>query len=117
MTQAQRAYTVQVPSHTAPNTTYTVTFHPAGATCTCVGFGYRGMCSHITEAAAKVGQFTKTALQAHNEQATLAQQARRCTTCGTELSGTHAMLDTCARCYLNQATMWLRTRTRPTLQV
>jgi hypothetical protein len=94
--------TFTIKSHTDPTTTYTVTFpDEAGASpyCTCKGYGYRRMCSHITEATKQLD----ASVERMRDSLVGALQAvtgnRACRMCGAPLTGTHHKLDKCAACY------------------
>lgn len=102
-TQLSDAVVIVVPSHSAANVTYTVTFPVNGQpTCTCKGYGYRGTCSHIKEAADKLlDKLIERGLlkTSNNPDQPLPVIQHHCATCGVELTGTHAFLDKCAACY------------------
>lgn len=95
------AVVIVVPSHSAANTTYTVTFPVNGQpTCTCKGYGYRGHCSHIKEAADKLlDKLIERGLLKTTPDQPLPVIQHHCATCGVPLTGTHAFLDKCAACY------------------
>lgn len=102
-------YTITVKSHTSDTTTYTVTF-PDDPTspphCTCKGYGYRGTCSHLKEATQQLDQLVQQARSViASAQPNSGPAQRACTTCGAPLTGTHAMLDRCARCYMHEVAM------------
>lgn len=104
---------VVVPSHSQPNTSYTVVFPTIEQPyCNCKGFGYRRTCSHIQEAANSLLNLVlkeQLAQAAANEQPT-------CTTCGQPITtSTHAAspVSKCMACYRAETFSKARSTSRP----